>query len=329
MEAKESNHLTKFFFFCIISLISFSVSAQESTVLFSTTPIDEANYNQDQLAEDFDVMDNLYVGVFMNNSLEHYYKQLNWEYDFADENQAYKDIDYRFNFPDIEQNYNFALRIFIDDELAARMLYEMAQDDMANRRALTFALATDNDKDKRKFSSTVNHWNNIVTDLEPGTYNIKIDMVPFNKIVTEQKLPVIAQGEFTLDIENEEQLTEFSNERTSELPEVTVINPEIEQQILDASENVINNSRPIKAYIVEADGDWNYVQDEFNNVKYRDIVATVAYEMENGTCFLNSARYMQEHQGGGNYSIMRYAEDADGYYDHAIPCSKVVLEDNE
>ncbi|MFW5657699.1 MAG: hypothetical protein ACOC0C_08785, partial [Bacteroidota bacterium] len=277
-------------------------ASAEGKIFFSSSEEFLKMTSENLMENDFTLSDNLFVAVHLGKPLKDYYDQHNYVY----------------RFDDARYDYNYAIRIFVDGDLKARWLYEMPPEPFERQQSLHFALATKSKELKREFSTAVNNWVSIVSGLEPGEHNVKFDIIPLNMELVGEDLPVLASGEFTLDIdENKKQA--FVKEAPTDLPLVTMIAPEIERKIVEAS-TIVDNSAPARAFITDVSGDWTYVKDENGNILYRHLVASVLYKERDGDCRIRSAWYMQEHQGYDNWGPMEWSKPAEGYHNYEVPC---------
>ncbi len=254
----------------------------------------------------FNILDNIYVNIFLNNPLSYYYDQNDYTYDFELK---------RFY-------YNYAIRVYDGDELQGQWLYEMPPDDFKNLQQIHFPLATDKEYEKRLYGNMVNAWVDLVTNMEAGDHKIRMTVVPVYEDIKGKSAPVIAEGSFNLDV-NSSQKSAFVDKYKTDLPEATVISPAIEEQIMDASENVIEGAEPIQAIITDVTGDWGYTYDEHGNIIHRHIVASVVYQLLSGDCWVKAGYYTQKHKGFGEFGVMTFGRDAEGYSDYEVDCGTV------
>ena len=268
--------------------------------------MEEDNVTATQGKETFDILDNIYVNVFLNNPLSYYYDQ----------------NDYMYNFDLKRFFYNYAIRIYDNDELKGQWLYEMPPDDFKTLQQLHFPLATDKEFEKRLYGNMVNAWVDLVNNMETGEHKIRMTVIPLYEDIKDKNPPIIAKGSFKLDVKSS-QRSAFIGKYKTDLPEATIISPAIEEQIMDASENVIEGAEPIRAIITDVTGDWGYTYDEHGNIIYRHIVASVVYRLRSGECWVKAGYYSQKHKGFGNFGVMTFARDAEGYSDYEVDCDVV------
>lgn len=287
----------------IIAIFSFNhVEAQDSpgSVVFLTEDNEMAVEGENQ----FEILDNIYINIFLDKPLSYYYNQYNYTYNF-----------------DLKRlHYNYALRVYVDDELRGQWLYEMPPNDFNRLQALHFPLATDEQYEKQLYGNMANSWVNLVRGLQSGTHNIRMAMVLLYEDIKGKNPPVLAEGKFTLSVDRGK-LETFMDIYKTHLPEATVIAPVIEQQVLNASEHVIEGAEPLEAFITDVTGDWSYTYDKHGNIRYRNIVASVVYQLRSGECWVKAGYYDQEHKGFGEFADMNFVRDAEGYSDYEIDCN--------
>lgn len=279
-------------------------------ILFSENPIDLSSYSETDFQTDFQLMDDLYAQIVLKNTLENVYKEHNYVYDFN--NPKY--------------TYNYALRLNVDGKKAAQWNFELNKSYFT--RAVTFdvVLSNNDPKVKRNHSDFVNDWVQVVSTLPEGKHKISLEVVPLTMDLVGNRLPVIAQGEFKLEIKKSK-VEKFLASRTTDVPPATLINKGVEEKIVQASEEVYPYAEPVKAYITDVKEDWTYGTDENGFIRSRHIVASVVYQTEtNNSCWVKSGLYSQQHRGNGSFGVMGHAKEVTGYYDYQIPCWKVTSE---
>ena len=305
----------------IALLISFSVSRSQDvsiaiaeaesspgSIVFSDEmdDLDTGNINKDKLISEFSLMDNIYGRVLMGKPLKDYFEQYNILYDFEE----------------AKYNYNFGFRILIDDDLKARWLYEIPEENFNRTTTFAFSLSGD-EAHKISYSPLVNEWVEVVEPLNDGSHNVTIEMIPVTVEVIGEELPVIAKGDFTFHVDAD-RMEEFTEQRTTDLPAPTMVSPEIEQEIADASERIYDNAEPVRAVITDIKGDWSYSENMDGSVISRSIIASVIYYYPaNDKCRVRTGLYSQKHQGNGLYAPAVFVREPVGYYDYLIPCEKV------
>ena len=276
-------------------------------IVFSSNSINLENFNRDNLKKEFSLTDELYMRVFMKKPLE----------------KIYDANDYHYDFYNSRYTYNYALRLYDNGDLIANWLFEMPPGDYKNAISYTMILSTDNPAEKRHTSIVVNQWADALSGLDPGKHELKLEMVPMNIDIVDRKVPVLASGIFYLSVDKESK-KRFLERHTTNLPPAAITNPTVEQMILDASDRIIPNAKPLKAFITDLKEDWTYSTDENGNILYRHIIASVVYKMADQTCWVKSGVYSQKHEGYGDFGPMYFSKSLEGYYNYAIPCNKVV-----
>lgn len=288
--------------FLLILLLSFqNVTLAEKTGDIIFTSKDDATATDGK--GQFDILDNIYVNVFLDNTLSNYYKENNYTYDFREK----------------RLNYNYALRIYNNNELMGQWLYEMPEESFETTRILHFPLATDVEYEKHRYGNMVNSWVDLVSRLKEGNHQVEMRMVLLYEDIQRKNPPVLAEGKFKLSVKNE-MMAQFREKYKTGLPEATVLAPVIEEKIVQASEEVINGAVPLAAIITDVTGDWSYTYDEHGNILYRHIVASVVYQLRDGTCWVKAGYYSQKHKGYGDFDDMIFSRDAEGYSDYEIDC---------
>lgn len=277
-------------------------------IIFSTSNIDLENYNENNVKKSFDLSDNIIAQVVLKKTLSQSYDEHNYVYDF-------KDVSYM---------YNYALRLKVDGNKTGRWLAELPQNYFNYAFTFDIILFTDDPKIKRDNSDFLNDWVNVVSALDEGKREFELEIIPVYKDLVGDKHPVLAKGSFTLDIDMDN-MEAFLDEKTTDLPPATFINPSVEEKILIASDDIYPYSDPLSAYITDVKEDFSYSTDEMGNILSRSIIGSVVYRFNNiNECWVKSAIYTQKHEGYGNFGPMIYFKETDGYYDYQIPCRKVV-----
>lgn len=276
-------------------------------IVFSSGSIDLENFRKENLKKEFTLNDELYMRVFLKKTLQ----------------KTYQDNEYQYDFYNSKYSYNYAMRLYDNDTLIANWLFEMSPDEYQKVISFAMILSTDKPGEKRHASIIVNQWADAISGLSPGKHHLKLEMVPLNIELVESKVPVLASGSFYLNVTKESKKI-FLETHTTDLPPATIVNPAIEQMILDASNEIIPNAKPLRAFITDLNEDWTYSADENGNILYRHIIASVIYKMPDQTCWIKSGVYSQKHEGYGDFGPMEYTKLTEGYYNYAIPCKKVV-----
>lgn len=280
-------------------------------IVFDTVALELEPIEERQSIGSLDLEDNIYAMVYLEKPLGDYYRELDYEYDF-----------------DLKKfDYNYSMDLYVDNELMARWYNEIDPEDEFNTATtFPFVVATTTN-DKMDFSSNINDWVSVITDLEAGEHDIRFEMIPVNIETVEEEQPEpVATGSFTIKVE-EDKLSEYRDEYTTDIPDPTLVDAEVEEMIEHASLNVFVDAQPVKAIITDKRGDFRYTKDERGVVLYRDIVATVVYKMREGDCWVKTALYNQPHQGSGEFGTMKYSKTIQGYYEYEVPCWKLAEDD--
>lgn len=305
-------------FLVTVSFITLTISAQTEVIkkayrdylgkiVFSDQEIRAERLDKDQLSNQFELLDNIYAGLYMKKTLK----------------EAYEDNNYEYNFDMAKNFYNYALRLYVDDSLEAQWLFEMPEEDFDQVVTLDFVISSKEKYEKRNYSGIVNQWVGVISQLPGGKHNITFEMLPLSTEMVGNELPVLASGSFTLNV-NPSKIADFEQRMTTSLPIVTMIDKDIQDQIVRASNDLFDQANPIRALITDKKGDWTYVKDENDIILYRHIVASVVYRfLTDGSCWIKSAWYTQEHQGYGKFDPVQYSREAEGYYNYRIPCDNV------
>lgn len=280
-------------------------------ILFSVEEVDPATANTGNFTNEFSLDDNIYAEIILKKTLA----------------RTFEDQNYAYNYDDPRYTYNYAVRVNVDGEPASQWLYEMAENYFDKSVSVEMVLQTDDALQKRENSDFINDWVKTIAGLTDGKHQISIEVVPLTFELIGSDQPVLARGEFTLKVENELVET-YRDEKTTDLPPVTAVNPALEEDILVASEGVYPYSEPLRAYVTDVEQDWSYASDEFGNIRSRHIVASVIYENRTtNKCWVKSGLYYQRHQGYGDFGPLKHFDETEGYYDYQIPCRKVNEDD--
>ncbi len=218
-------------------------------IVFAESWIPKEDPDESEFRTGFSLMDNIYARIYLDEPL----------------GDVYEKLGYSYNFNEMKYTYNYAIRMFVDDELTARWLYEM--DEEPFRKQTTFNLVIASDKDDKLFYNWISEWIQEVERLGHGTFRIRLDVIPlYSDIVNSpDKEPVsLCSGEFTYRIDST-RMADFVREKMPGLPKATVINPGIQESILDASTSVYAGAVPVRAVLVDVNSDWRYNVDEFGN----------------------------------------------------------------
>ncbi len=277
-------------------------------IVFSPDYISIENFNNNLLKDTFSLLDDLHMRVFMKETLEN----------------VYSSNDYPYDFYSSKYRYNYALRLLDNEQPVATWYFEMPPHDFSNTTTFSMTLSTTSEVEKEHNSIIVNQWADAVSGLEPGEHHLKLELVPLNIDIVDSEVPTIATGSFDLMI-NKENKKKFLEAHTTDIPPSTVINHAVEQMILDASNKIIPDAKPLRAFITDINEDWTYSADDIGNILYRHIIASVVYKMPDGTCQVESGVYSQKHEGYGEFGPMFFTKPVEGYFDYTIPCEKVIF----
>jgi hypothetical protein len=252
----------------------------------------------------FKLLDDLYALAELSGPMAETYDSLKMEYDYDD--PAF--------------NFNYALNLYLNGEYETRWLFEMPPDEFRNSTRLVFILNARESKPKRTYGYTVENWKELVSSLRKGVYRVRMDLVPMTIYHMKRNDPVLASGTFNIKVEPEH-IGEFMESIPATLPYPTMINDDLEGDIIRASENVHPNLEPLKSIITDNKGDWSYGLDEHGNILRRYIVASVLYKnVFSEECEVHSAVFYQKHRGNGIFGDTFYLKPATGYYKYSLPC---------
>ena len=304
------------FSWALICISSFSYAdntKNKGKIIFSDSDVMLKEVSFETSKNNFKLLDDLYARVLLTEPLSYYFDKYNYDYDFNAK----------------KYTYNYALTIKVDGKEYSKFLDETTEEGFKTVRTLAFPMATSETALKRNYSGLINYWVDIAGDIGNGKHTVEIELVPYTIELVGEKLPVLASGKFVLHVEAGD-MEQFIAKNELDLPEPTMVNPRIEDKIVDASSSIIRRAKPVKAVITDVTQDWNYTYDENGNILYRHIVASVVYKLRDDKgCIVNSAIYTQKHQGYGNFGPMTFSKDAEGYYDYNIPCDVALQEEGE
>jgi hypothetical protein len=269
---------------------------------------DSEKFDTTLTAKEFSILEDIYIWAYLKKPLAKIYKEFNFVYDF----------DKQYNL------YNYALRVYADGQLQLQWLDELNPKDFQNKTSLQYTLSSSSDALKQAYSSIVNDWTDLVIRLKQGPHQIKIEMIPMNRDLGTEVLPVISQGVFTLKVDTNEFET-FKKRKSTSLPESTLQIPGIEKSLLEASTVMYDNAVPVKAIITDINGDWTYSRDEFGNITGRQIIVSVVFAFPHREmCLLKTAMFYQSHQGNGVYDNPIFVKLVPGYYDYEVDCQNML-----
>jgi hypothetical protein len=215
----------------------------------------------------------------------------------------------KYAYQDDALNFNYALRIFINGEEEDTWLFEMPVEDLRNADRLDYTFNTSDEEQRRRFSYTVNHWVDLISGLGAGEYSVRVEFLPLNIYTLDMDMPVLADGTIKLHVSDAD-LQVFKNTKSTGPPNPTVLNQNIEQRVIRASDRLYPNLKPLAAVITDIKGDWTYGVDDLGNIIRRYIVVSVIYKnLLNGKCEIKSGVYYQDHKGQGIFGKMFYLKD--------------------
>ena len=275
----------------------------EGEILFTGEPPVAGEPENIVPGETFGLLDDLYLRVNLEKPLSETYDLLNIIYDHQD--------------PSLE--FNYALRFYVDGQERATWLFEMPAGDFRNALEFFYPLSTSDNELIRSFSYTVNNWKDLIAPLEEGSHKVEVEFIPLNRINLDTDVPVLARGGINLQVDRSK--IEVFREKLTGLPEPTIINESLQEEIVSASERIFPRQIPIEAIITDVEADWSYSIDDLGNITRRYIIATVVYRNSlNDVCSVRSGVYYQEYKGYGIFGETFYLKPATGYFDYAVPC---------
>jgi len=281
----------------------------DGNIWFASDPnaIGLKNFNSSNTSTSFLSSENIYARLFINKTLADIYDELGYKYDF--DNAA--------------NEYNYALRIYADEDLVVQWLDEMNEQDFNYATTKAYVLSDGDIQKREKWNNLVNEWNSVISELRKGDHTITIKMVPLNRKNAGEDLPVLAIGEFSLFVDGGI-IPGVKADKTAELPKSTLESPQLEELILVASKELFENAIPIKVIITDVKGGWTYSRDKLGNITGRQIVASVVYAFPaEERCFVKSALFHQKHKGNGIYGDPLFVKEVPGYYDYQVDCARL------
>ncbi|MCB2222488.1 MAG: hypothetical protein KQI35_19045 [Bacteroidetes bacterium] len=258
-------------------------------------------------SDQFSILDDIYIRAYFKKPLRKIYDEFNFVYDF----------EKQYNL------YNYAIRIYADGQLKLQWLDELNPKDFQNKTSFQYTLSSSNEALKQAYSSIVNDWTDLVIQLKQGEHQIKFEMIPLNRDLGTEVLPVISQGVFTLKVDTSKFET-FKKRKSTSLPESTLQIPGIEESLLEASTVMYDDAVPVKAIITDVNGDWTYSRDQFGNITGRQIIVSIVFAFpQRKMCLLKTAMFYQSHQGNGVYDNPIFVKLVPGYYDYEVNCNQM------
>jgi hypothetical protein len=274
-------------------------------IVFAEKKINFENIDNGILKDHFRLLNNIYGKAFLEMSLAEYYENYNWSYDYKDADLA----------------YNFSTTVFIDEDMAIKLFDELAPGPFNNYTYLDIVLAPDN-SDKYEYSLISSDWADQVSGLSEGDHIVRVEIRAESKDYPGLNKKPVALGEFTLHVERTK-IDEFTRKFDITPPRPTIIDAEIEAEIIDASEFMFPGMVPISAVIIEPTGQWQYDRDMEGNILSRNFLAAVILKTIEGECFVKTARFFQDHKGNFQFDKVRMSEKVKSYYNYSIPCENV------
>ncbi|MBN2174485.1 MAG: hypothetical protein JW731_10145 [Bacteroidales bacterium] len=252
----------------------------------------------------FTSLNNIFARLYLEQPLQDVYERLGYEYDFEKE----------------KNDYNYALRIYVNGDIKIQWLDELNPHDFKLVTTRAYLLRGSMDELENKAGNLSISWDKMISKLNAGTYSIEVEMVPLNTMNVDEDLPVLAKGGFTLMVNNLSNPDE-REELKADLPEATLKSPELEKLILQASTELYENAIPVRVIITDVKGDWTYAEDENGLTTGRKIIASVVYHFSGrDICFLKTGLFHQVHKGNGIYEDTRFVKEVPGYFEYEIDC---------
>ncbi len=310
--------MKRMLFICMLIALQAGVFAQPKPEegyridgkMYFTTDADailSETFDTTKASNNFNMMDDIYVRVYLKHPLADIYRSFHYTYDYKK----------------VYNHYNYALRIFVDNSLKLQWLDELNKDEFNRATTLNYTLASSSDPMKEEFSSIVNDWVEMVSQLSSGKHDIRIEMLPLNRENGGEELPVIAMGRFTYTVERDE-IHQFEKQKSTGLPESTLEITGLEDQFLEAATVVFDDAVPVKAVITDVNGDWTYLKDLNGDITGRQIIVSVVFAFPTkNICLLKTCQFYQSHQGNGDYDEPIFSKMVSGYYDYEVDCNNL------
>ena len=274
-------------------------------IVFAKEKINFENIDDGILKENFRMLSSIYGKIFLEKPLADYYEDFDWTYDYNDE--KYK--------------FNFSTLIYVDGQEKIKWLDELSMEAFNKYTTFDMVIAPE-DNDKLKYSMESADWTEIISSLDQGKHEVKVEMRAENISKPGIMKDALASGMFHIHVEKSK-LGEFRHKFGIPLPKATIIAPEVEEGVLVASKNMYAAMTPVKAIIIEPTGQWQYSRDMEDNILSRNFVAAVVLKSFEGDCFVKTARFFQDHRGNYQFDDVRLSEKLEDYLNYQLPCENI------
>lgn len=274
-------------------------------IVFANHWITNENFNQENLKTRFDANEQIFGRIYLDKPLADYYREYDWDYDYS---SAFDD-------------YNYSIEIFADGKKVIQWLHQLPEIQFNTYRMLELTLVPEPDR-KFNYSMPLSDWLDVVKRIGEGEHEIRVEFSPASPANLGVFKEPVSEGSFTLNVsrESRQALTEIY---TIGLPEPTLTGEELENEIVDASEDLYNGLVPVKAVIIEPTGQMQYNRDRRGNIINRYFTASVAYKGFQGECAVRTGIYMQKHLGYDNFGEVEFSRPVRGYYNYRLPCKNI------
>lgn len=274
-------------------------------IIFSDRQITNENLGSDILKDTFNTTDRIYGRIFIEEPLADIFKDFGWEYDF------YGALN----------NYNHSIDIYVDGKKMIQWLDEMPQTGFHNYTYFDLTILPERQL-KYEHSMSVSDWLNVIDRLDPGMHEVSVKM----RAMTPTKLGLgkepLSVGSFQLSV-TENGKNKVLNKYMIGMPEPTMVNQNIQEQVVEASEDIYPGLVPVRAVIVEPTGEWQFTEDRQGNVLNRFFTAAVAYEGFDDECYVRTAVYMQDHDGYGQFGEVILSRRLENMFNYQLPCKNL------
>ena len=152
-------------FLFTVAIFSIAQEDKSGKMVFTNQNIYSEDMDQTNIKDKFSLMDDLYFWVWLDQPLAETFHELNLPYDYQDKTLT----------------FNFGIRFYIDGDLKSRWLFEMPPEDFNNTNEFNFTLMTSEREFKRRFSYTINNWVDLISGLDDGIHEIRVEFVPMTK----------------------------------------------------------------------------------------------------------------------------------------------------
>lgn len=295
----------------IVSLMTYTAKGQgkdvdKGVIVFDTEPISKTEAEKPGEVKTFNLAGDIYGRVFLQKALADYYNELGYEYNYDQE----------------KHSYNYGIRIKVNGLIMAQYLDELIPKDLFyNKLTFDFALSPSGELE-RKFAVVQEDWVEVIKNLEEGTHEVKIELLPYHQDNVDGYVQVIASGKFNIKVDKDK-MNEFLSKNFVGLPMPTMTNEDIEQKIEDATTHIYFGMEPIDAIIVDKDANWDYMVDDHGMISARTIVAAVVLQDKNANCYVKTGLYRQKHLGNGKFGKVFFSRKLVGLYDYQLSCDEV------